>query len=535
MTETTQDPIASDEIMMPWESLFPKQVQLFNTGIEDDCRVKHPNCPPAVLVDGPRRSSKTIGVCHRILRHLWETPAARVALIVKTVGSATDGGVWLDLVDIIIPQWLDSNFGFEYTTFDRDGNPGPKTDSKTRTIFFRVRNAHGGESELRLISIQHDDEIKPRLKSTRFSAIWFSELSNFRDPNVFRVSWQQLRMYHLKPWQHLWIGDTNPSDEGEDSWIYKLWYKRKVDLLTTSQGDMPSEFALSLRKLTFTLADNLVLTQEETEVMRQLYSDDPGELEREFEGKWTKGHGNRGKHFSDLFSRSVHVIGGEIGEEDYIEVSSSTDTLMVGWDLGSVVNHAAVIVEKRIVLAPDGKCEWPVFCVLDSLRYTDERKTIGELGLEVVEKMDMLEGIYKRKFHWQHWSDDTAITVWRPSSGSFDYMEILSVTNGRIRLDGVPKPANSIAARVRLIRRLLRERRLYVSSRCTDVIDMFLNCKQGGSQKEYVEWNEQKHTFDALSYVLFMEAAADLELVCLHPSAKRNNDLSLELLPRGAV
>lgn len=145
-TQRAGTEVESPEQMLPWETLFPRQVDLFNTGIEDDTLHLHPNCPPAVLVDGPRKSSKTIGVCHRILRHMYETPGARVALIVKTTGSATDGGVWLDLVDIIMPQWLEANFGFEYTTFDKDGNAGPKMDSKTRTNYFRIRNAFGGKA-----------------------------------------------------------------------------------------------------------------------------------------------------------------------------------------------------------------------------------------------------------------------------------------------------------------------------------------------------------------------------------------------------
>lgn len=521
-------PEESFDQLLPWETLFPRQIDLFNTGIEDDTSHLHPNCPPSVLVDGPRKSSKTIGVCHRILRHLWETPGARVALIVKTTGSATDGGVWLDLVDIVMPQWLESNFGFEYTTFDKDGNAGPKTDSKTRTIYFKVRNAFGGESELRLLSLQHDHEVKPRLKSSRFSAIWFSELSNFKDPNVFRVSWQQLRMYHLKPWQHLWIGDTNPSEDGEDSWIYNLWYKRRTEILATNDKDKPNdEFALSLRKVTFVLKDNLLLTEAERQVLRQLYADDPGECAREYDGQWVKGHGNRGKHFSDLYSPSIHLIGDD--ESPMIELHRETETLYSGWDLGAAVNHAAVIMEKRLIRSPDGEREWPVFSVLDELLYTDEQKTTAELGLEMLEKMNAIEQEYGHAFTWVHYSDDTAINVWRPTSGTFDYLEILSVTDNKIRLLGVPKPMGSVQARVRLLRRLLREHRFYVSSGCKGVISMLENCRKGTTNRDYVEWNEWKHMFDAVTYVLFMECAADLEQILLRPNARIPTDLSMRL------
>lgn len=335
-------------------------------------------------------------------------------------------------------------------------------------------------------------------------------------------------MYHLQPWQHLWIGDTNPSDEGEDSWIYNLWYKRRTEILTTNDKDKPSdEFALSLRRITFALTDNLLLTEAERVVLKQLYADDPGESAREYDGLWVKGHGNKGKHFSDLFSHSVHVIGDN--ENSMIELHSSTETLYSGWDLGSAVNHAAVLMEKRLIRSQDGEREWPVFSVLDELLYTDEQKTTAELGLEMLDKMRAIEDDYGRQFTWVHYSDDTAINVWRPSSGTFDYLEILSVTDNQIRLLGVPKPQGSVQARVRLLRRLLREHRFYVSASCKGVISMIENCKKGSTTRDYVEWNEHKHMFDAVSYVLFMECAADLEQVLLKPHARVPTDLSMNL------
>lgn len=525
MTTLAEDIDTVDAPPMPWDTLFPKQVTLFNAGIQDDSESVHPNSPVSMLVEGPRKSSKTIGVCHRVLRHMWETPNARVALIVKTTGSATDGGVWLDLVDIVMPIWVEANFGFEWATFDREGHPGPKTDSKTRTIYFRIRNYFGGESELRLISLEHDHQVKQRLKSSRFSCIWFSELSNFRDQKVFTTSWQQLRMYHLKPWQHLWVGDTNPSDEGEASWIYQLWFKRKGDLLKKH----PSEFAMSLRKITFLLRDNLSLSEDEIQVLGELYSDDPGEYAREFEGKWVAGHGNRGKHFADIFSRFIHVIGEPHGN-DAIELHPNTDTLFTGWDIGGSVNHAAGIMEKRVVIDASSGKEYSVFSVIDSIKHTDEQMSVSDLGLEMLEKMEALELLYGKKFDWVHWSDDTAINVWRPSSGTFDYLEIQIATEGRIVLNGVYKPDRSVEARVRLGRRLLRENRIYVSGKCMDVILMFENLKRGTSKTDVVQWSEHKHVWDWISYVLFMECQAELELMAEKPSvSRRSSDLSLQL------
>lgn len=517
--EVDEEDSEIEDIVPPWEQLFPRQLEVFNAGIESHVSQDHPDCPTVLILDGPRKSSKTIAVCHRILRHMWETPKARVALFVKTTGSATDGGVWLDMVDIVIPIWLEANFGFEYTTFDLDGIAGPKTDSKTRTIYFRTTNAHGGESELRLLSLHDEGQVKAKLRSTRYSCIWFSELANFKDPNVFRVSWQQLRMWNMPPWQHMWVGDTNPAEEGEDSWIYQLAYVRKGKIMESHQNEGAGQFARSIHHIPFKLSDNLALTEVQKQAMAALYSDDEGEYAREYEGKWVKGHGSRDKHFADIFSPSIHVIGSIEEGASRIQLHPNTDMLFTGWDIGASVNHAAGIVEKRIATSKDGSTEWSYFCVLDEMHHTNEHMTITDMAIEMLEKMEECVRGHPLKIEWEHYSDEDATTVWRRSSETFDALELADASNGVIELTGVSKPAGSVRGRVRLIRRLLREQRLFIAARCVHVIAMMENLRKGPqrvpgtppSQAHFVQWGEYKHDFDWLSYVLWMECASELE------------------------
>ena len=518
---------------MPWDTLFPKQREVFDFGIGDYAKKRHPNSPAICLVEGPRATGKTIGVADRVIRHLWETPQARFAMIAKTQPSALDAGAWVDLTEIAIPRWIDAGVSsdrgtFRYTTMDREGVEGPKSAMKTRTMFFRIENYFGGESEMILMSVQHDHEIKQKLKNTRFSGIWISELSNFQDRNILKVSWEQLRMMHLEPWQHLWISDTNPSEEGEESWIYRKFISRVDDRL--DDGSLPdTEYNRSIHHIHFDLKDNLSLTKEKIALREAHYRDDPGEKARDFEGRWVKGHGNRGKHFADIFSRSIHVIGDMDGGDDSIELAKSTDKLITGWDLGSSVNHAAGIIEKRMVLSPDRKREWSVFSIIESYAYIHEQMGLSELTAAMLRMMDDLETDYAKQFGWTHWSDDSAITTWRPSSESFDYQEILLHSNNRIMLSGVPKPNNSQHARVRLVRRLLRERRLFVAAKCAEVIEMFEELSQGASIKEFIKWNRFKHIFDWISYVLFMENAEDLEVATSRPESTGRGDLSVNL------
>lgn len=502
-------------------ALHEKQSVLFNMGIEDDAKRLHSACPPAILVCGPRKTGKTLGVCHRVCRHLWEVPGARVALISKTIRTMTDGGIWQDLLEIVMPEWIRSGIGFEYTTIGSDKVPGPVRDSVTRTIFFKVRNMHGGESELRLISIEHDFEVKAKLKNTRFSMIWFSELSLFEDPNIFRVSMNQLRMVHLEPWQHIWIADTNPSEKGEDHWAFDFWYRRSL-------GKNFQQFSDSIKLLEIFLDENTFLTEDEKNFQRSLYSDDPGEYAREVEGKWVKGHGTRGKHFADVFSRNTHVIGGGKEEGDMIDVDKDSSRLFTGWDLGEV-NHAAVALDKRVFLR-NGH-EVAVWCVLDDLLYLQEQMTIQEFAVEFFDKMKAIEARAGKKFDWQHWSDDSALNMFRPTGATFDYLEVQQATNGEIILSGVAQPKGSVKTRVRIIRKLLREKRLFVSSRCNAVIEMLENLEEGETQKDYVKWGKWKHMFDALSYPIFMESADELINLQHSPVASPDSGQRLVSVP----
>lgn len=524
------DPLS--EPLLPWEQLFPKQAKLFNSGIESEVMAIHPDVPTVIIADGPRYSTKTIGCCHRVLRAMWEIPESRWALIVKTTGSATDGGVWFDLTDIVVPMWLEANFGFEYTTFDQNGVPGPKTDAKTRTIYFRTTNAHGGESELRLLSLKDEQHVLPKLRSTRWSGIWFSELSNFYDPNIFRVSHEQLRMWHLKPYQHIWLGDCNPSHEGTDSWIYKMAYLKSGEIMgrdADKSSEGAKQFARSIHHVQFTLDDNLAMTEPQKQARRALYEDDEGELQRMFYGNWFKGQGDKGKHFAGRFSESIHVIGGGHEETDSIEISPTTEELLTGWDLGDSVNHCAGVIEKRTVRSSDGTREWPVFCILEAIKHVGEEISIGDVTIEMMELIGELESHYMRRFEWTHYSDDSALTVYRAASSTFDALEVEAASNGVIELTGVPKPNNSVKGRVDLIKRLLRENRLFVAAKCTPVIDMFKKLRRGAisepgkapTWRNFVMWDEHKHTFDWISYVLWMECGDELTTAANEPFATR--------------
>lgn len=471
--------------------LTPKQVDIFNSQKR------------ALLVSGPRFSGKTWGVLHKVCRHLWDINAARVGLFSKTIKSAKDGGVWEDLLNIAIPEWQRSGIGFEFTTVDRNGNPGPRTDNVTKTSYFRIRNRWGTESELKLFSIDYDDDVEHKVKNTRFSMMWFSELSNFRLRKVFDASYVQLRMPHVPEEEHQWIGDTNPDEEGEDHWIYQLWYMERL------QKDHPDPQFQSELGLTEVLLDhNDRISDSQKNRIKGLYRHDQELYDRYVHGIWVKGHGKKGRHFSEFFRPAIHVLGNASSpnRSDWNIVLPSKDctNLVSGWDLGNV-NHAAIFMEKRL---------WQdcwVWLVIDELVHVGEEMIIPDFAMIAQKKIHKLERVIGKKPVWSHWSDDSAFNMFRATSDSYDYLEVQNATGGEIQLEPVRKAQGSIAKRIQVAKKLLHQNRIRVSAHCTETIKMFKNLRRGEKETEVIAKNDpNKHVFDALTYAILMETGMDL-------------------------
>lgn len=467
-------------------NLFLKQFRIVNSKAR------------SLLISGPRKGGKTIGASHKACRHLWETPGARLALIAKTKSSAKDGGVWVDVMDAV-DEWTASGIGFDFTTINSQGIPGPKSDLVTKTDYFKVRNMYGGESEMLLFSLDHDRDVEAKLKSTRFSAIWFSELSLFKDPNVFRTSMLQLRMKHLKREQHFWMADTNPAEEGEDSWIYKQWFLE----LSKKDHKFPG-WQKGLELIEIFLEDNPFLTKEDIEELHAQYADSPGDFDRLVKGIWTKGQGVKGMVFTDIFSKNIHVIG-EPGEADTIEIANTTTELLGGWDIGSSVNHAWVAIEQRIIQ------EVSYWMVLAEVSNINKEESVEDFTVRVLEKMDAIQERYQRSFDWKHWSDTTAINVYRANGDTYDYLTVRAASDGRINLQGANKADGANKASVKMFRGMVKQNRFFVSQSCHYIWEMMQKLRYGVGKSSFIEASIYRHGWDACRYPIFMESLFDIQ------------------------
>lgn len=504
----------------------PKQVEVFNTRAR------------ALLVHGPRLSGKTIAVLHRVVRHLWETPRARVAMFARTIKSSKDGGSWALLHDVVLREWFEANIGMRYTSSKGKGEFGYKVDGSTRTLFFRVSNCHGGESELLLFSLDYDNDVEAKLKEMQFSMIYFSELDKFGDRRVLTVALPSLRMNHLRFEDQMWIADTNPSEEGPESWIYKVFlkerlmtyeefadYQKRQELPVLDAEDFKAFYG-QLDEIQILPADNPYVDARQLQEVRVACGSDAGLHARHVEGKWVWGGGDASRHFRAIFRRNVHVLGdaSSMDEREWqLALPSPTCfELVTGWDLGDV-NHAAAILDSTLI---SNRLH---FTILDELVSIGHEVSNEAFTFEMMELVNKLEQVAGRSLRLDRaWSDRSSIERYSASSDTFPHLQVYAASGNRIFLQGAPKGKESVRLRVRIVKELLSHGRLKVSAHCLQAISMFENLRKGKSSLDYVIGDE-RHIFDALSYALMMELKEEYELRPVAGSVGNRSGLAIQI------
>jgi len=448
-----------------------------------------------ILLNGPRYSSKTIGALNAFVDHAWNTKGACVNILVPTITAGTDSGVWTILTDKIIPQWIEGDFGLEWAT-----RGTPRQHGVTKKFYCLIKNKFGGTSRFEVNSLKDERRVEDDFKNRYFSGIYWSELSNYKYRKTFDTLIHGLRMMGVPEDEHLMICDTNPADEGEDSWIYKLFYLKENE---------PEAFRKTLHLIEFTLDDNTYLSDRRKQEIRDSFRYDPDLYARMAEGKWTKAAGN--SLFADVFKHSIHVIGGDgpdpeiiVPEEDCIELST-------GWDFGWA-NPAAVFAEKVFRYVPQFQKEMAVFKFFDELCFLKGEVTVADFTEAMLEKIDKWEGFLGRKIMWHHWSDRSAFDMLEPISNRYQYEEVFAASEGRIRLDAVDRRPGSVAQRIRLWRKLLYQQRLiFCKTECPKLVEMNQAIQRGSTQYSIAKNSEHKHPFDAASYLVSRECYDELQ------------------------
>lgn len=494
------------------------------------------------LVSGPRKASKSFGCLHDIPWHMWNTPNAVGMMLGRTTSQNSDSGLWTLLTQTVIPDWVagriydesgnviaEEPFGFELIT-------EPRMEAVTHKLYFETSNRFGGKSRYYLDSLDVEADAEEKFKGKIFTHIYGTEFSHFKLRKTFDVLRECFRAPWLKFDQHKMVLDTNPAEEGEDHWMYRLFYwfrtldldklteetledlnllelpqpKREVNIRALKR--MQSQLAL----YEFTIDDNCFITQDQKDEQFAIYAHDKDLLDRYYYGRWVRASGDG--IFSEVWRPQIHLIGdppAKKEEPEYMLPEDDCIELGTGSDIGRRNTAVAFIEPIRMEFMErdrDGQEQLvikPGFKILDEYVSLGCQQKISLISEEYMEKIEFWEQFCQRQPRWRHLSDSSAFSV-DLISETDEAKEIYRQTNGLVELESIidrhgrkgMKGHGAVEKRIDLIQRLLFENRLLVNrNKCPQITEMFASIRRGSNGKLSAT-NIFKHAFDAVSYYI---------------------------------
>lgn len=488
---------------MGWKPpLSPKQLRFLQA-----CHRK-PGGTIYNLISGPRKSTKTTAALHAVAEHLFDVQGARFACVSPTIGSADDSGFWTELCDVVIPQWIQGGC-LQWVT-------KPRQKGVTKKLFFEVRNRHGGISRCHLDSLQYEKDAEERFKNKVYSGIYVSELSKFKQRETFDTWRQSLRGQQWQEWQLLFIGDTNPAEEGKESWIWKLWWEER---LRESDDQAFKQWQGKLGLMEFTVADNVFKDHAWHMEQAAMYAWSDDLLRRYYHGEWVMATKN--SVFYEVFRPVAHVVGEPETpvntDPEIILPDPNCSELITGWDLGST-NHSFHIIYKRFGerMAKNGTVrQVSVFDFIDevldvggSMRADDDEAagSIDDFVDACIEKIDFWEKWLGREVFWRNWSDRSAFEMRGGLGNVYHHMIVRNASNGKLILQASDRGPGAMRQRVDLWKRLMFENRIFICrSRCPGLISSCQGLPKGKSGAAVNQKSHFKHAFDSASYPVTSE------------------------------
>lgn len=466
-----------------------------------------------LLVDGPRRSGKTLSILHKLCRHAWENPKACIAIVCKTLKNA-EIGVWKDLFSTVAAEWEKSGIGFKISQPVRQ-------NAASKLPYFRIRSCDGQESEFQLHSCERPEEAEEKFKGGRFSAIYISEADQIvspkdptKDRDLFNILAQQLRSLDVPHEAQQLICDCNPPKTALRHWIAKVFFPH-------TEGDGPRVdpvYSALFGRVSVPLESNTLLDPRERAELIAQFSYDPDLFARMVEGKWLEDI--RDTHFADVFGDSS-IVGDvtdvERSKWSIIKPPDYAITFFTGWDLGDV-NHAVCFFFG-----------WPTdfntmsYANFDEVVSVERKIPIHAIAKRVEDKLkfwgDFFQERFGRPIHWRHWSDTSAFNRYRAAANTYDAVLVRQATDHRILLQPVEKGPGSVRQRLLLARRLLGERKVWQSAYCHNTNEMLRKLRRGSDDDPVGSDDPHRHVWDAWSYALTMECP--IQRSSRAPSAER--------------
>jgi hypothetical protein len=476
--------------------ISPKQTELLKL-----CRAKT-GAMKFILLSGTRMSGKSIGCMHAMADHLWNTKSGSVLVLCYTAGTASTSGIWNELTEKVLPDWIAADFGMEWV--DR-----PRIHGATKKMMCSVLNKYGyearqmgeeipahGISKLELDSLDDEREVEMKYKSRYYSMIYVSEAGEFMRSEVSLTTLMlDLRIVGLADEEHILLMDTNPAKEGTDHVIYKYWYELRI---SSEADNEEAKIQKCLHLTEWTMDDNPYLSEEKKAIIKSIYKNNPSLWSRYVDGLWVKVV-EKGL-FTKQFSMAIHTVGDIRDKDPELLVPTEECTrLITSHDAGGV-NPVSYIIEECVIHV-DEKHDLSLFQYIDELAFIGEVISVEEFTLLFLEKMDFWEKVMERELTWEHFADRSALDFTESIANRTVADEMFSVSGGRIKLIGVDKGRGSVGNRIRLWRKLLTQQRVLISAaKCPKLVEMNENINCGRIADTVAAHSPYKHPFDAATY-----------------------------------
>jgi hypothetical protein len=450
---------------------------------------------------GPKGSGKTVGLAHKIVRHMYENPNA-LQLAISATQTTGKEGFGHELENMILPQWQEG-MNLEFKPW--------KMDPVTKDRHMWIGNRFAGWSKLMLKSIPHCNMVEARVKGPAYSGAYVDELDVCGGIEYFEYTNAQLgrRAGILGPQQ--FTASLNPTDPAH--WTYKFLYE---DYVVTEGGrvwpndtEKPGimrDWSQSLYFVPF--SENAHRLDPNYRVrLEKMFRSNPILYKRLIEGRWIAVPA--GDAFFKLFySEAVHVAGTTEPQVRGLKPITGKP-IIIGYDLGKVNSG---IIFMQCIETEFG----PYWLVFDELCYYGERIPYQRVARALLEKMAYWNRRVGYRFQYRHLSDSSAFNQFQAAKGSVDAADILEYTTkiikdnpdrfgelSPVRLVEVPKPPDSVKARAGLVVEVLMDRQMIVSAPCKWVRGMFMQLIRSKEDPSEPAGGKWRHTFDALSYPMF--------------------------------
>jgi len=450
-----------------------------------------------VLCHGPRRGGKSLAIADRMMRNSVLIPGSETLILSRTLAKG-EQGVWRNFTKPggVVDNWIAAG-KTEYVK-RRKGDSGPGYMPGSKVPYFKIRTS-GYHSTFQLQTLAEDEKVEDKFKDMTCTQFYLVEADSF-DREVFDTLRQTLRSTIVPFDKQQGFLDVNPPKEGKHHWLYKHFFEKRPD---------------DCAEIMFPIDQNPFISEQERNEVYSTYEHDQNKLDRLFYGKWVEA--SEGNVFSDVFNENIVVVGDpsaatvEYAELDYLDCLRPAEGCFefeLGWDIGDQNSSVTLASPRR---AGSLLC----YDLIDEVVVLRKSISMEEFVSRVMRMLDYWTKWVKDESGFsepvfRHWSDSSSMNSKMTISGT-EAMLINQLSEGKISLLPVVKGRGSVDDRKDLMRRMLYENRLAVSSRCVNHIDMMKKLppkmvrisEDGAEIPDGVDPNSQfKHAFDSSTYML---------------------------------